>query len=385
MSLSSADKRPRSGRPEPGEYADYAAADIAAVPGDDAVEALARLEHETRTAFRSLVDTAESGFAYAPGKWTVKQVLGHLVDDERIFAYRLLCVARGEDAELPGFDENRYVAHSEFEGRRLEDILAEYGVVRAATLGLLRGLPPSAWLRRGRVNGYECSVRGLAFHIAGHELHHLRVLRERYRPPSRATAARLDEEQDPIALFREWRREATALGAPSLAGATCLSTVEADGTPHARFVDLKEVRDDGFAFCTSHASPKAAHIEANPRVALTFWWDHVKRQVRVSGRATRITEAEADAFFRRRGREAQLASWAFEQSALLPGDVSLADRLNTVHERFGSGEVPRPPHWGGYVVAPDRIEFLNFEASRAHGRVLYERHHGRWTVSELQP
>jgi hypothetical protein len=89
-------------------------------------------------------------------------------------------VARGEDGELPGFDENRYAAHGEFERRSLEGLVAEYEAVRAATLALLRGLPPAAWARRGRVNGYACSVRGLAFHIAGHELHHHRVMRERY-------------------------------------------------------------------------------------------------------------------------------------------------------------------------------------------------------------
>jgi pyridoxamine 5'-phosphate oxidase len=198
-------------------------------------------------------------------------------------------------------------------------------------------------------------------------------------------AGRLDPQRDPIAVFREWRREASATGAPSRPDAMCLSTVEADGTPHARFVDLKEVRDDGFVFCTSHASPKTAHIEANPRVALTFWWDQVKRQVRVSGVATRIPEGEADVLFRRRAREAQLASWAFEQSAVLPRSVSLGDLLNDVAERFDSGEVPRPPYWGGYVVTPDRVEFLNFEDSRAHHRVLYERQRGEWTASELQP
>lgn len=89
--------------------------------------------------------------------------------------------------------------------------------------------------------------------------------------------------------------------------------------------------------------------------------------------------------FRHRSREAQLASWAFEQSAVLPGNVSPADRLDAVRERFGPGEVPRPPHWGGYVVAPDRIEFLDFEDSRAHGRVVHERRAGHWTASELQP
>jgi hypothetical protein len=166
----------------PGEYADYASADIAAVPEDDAIEALARLAEQTPAFFRTLADAAARGFSYAPGKWTLKEVLGHLVDDERIFAYRVLCVARGEEAELPGFDENRYATHGESDRRPLEDLLAEYAAVRLATLALLAGLPPAAWARRGRVNGYECSVRGLAFHIAGHELHHQRIVLERYLP-----------------------------------------------------------------------------------------------------------------------------------------------------------------------------------------------------------
>ena len=172
----------RTGRPLPGEFADYMSADIAAVPGDDAVEALERLGEETPDLFRELSGAADRGYTYAPGKWTLKELLGHLADDERIFAYRLLCVARGEEAELPGFDENRYAAHGGFERRRLDDLVAEYAAVREATLALLRGLPAEAWARRGRVNGYECSVRGLAFHIAAHELHHVRVVRERYRP-----------------------------------------------------------------------------------------------------------------------------------------------------------------------------------------------------------
>jgi hypothetical protein len=182
MSSFASDAHTRTGRPEPGEYADYAAGDIAAVPGDDAIDALVALSEQTPAFFRGLTGPAERGLTYAPGKWTLKEVLGHLVDDERIFAYRLLCVARGEDAELPGFDENRYAAHGEFERSSLERLLAEYAMVRAATLLLLQGLPAAAWARRGRVNGYACSVRGLAFHIAGHELHHERILRERYLP-----------------------------------------------------------------------------------------------------------------------------------------------------------------------------------------------------------
>jgi uncharacterized damage-inducible protein DinB len=182
MPLDMAQSRPRTGRPLPGEYAEYAAADIADVESDDAMEALVRLAEETPAMFRALAALTERGLTYGPGKWTLKGILGHIVDDERIFSYRLLCVARGEDHELPGFDENRYAAHAEFEGRLLDDLLSEYAATRAATLALLQGLPPAAWARRGRVNGYGCSVRGLAFHIAGHELHHHRIVRERYVP-----------------------------------------------------------------------------------------------------------------------------------------------------------------------------------------------------------
>lgn len=189
MAHTSHESRPRTGRPGKGEYAEYAGADIAAVPGDDAIEALAQLEAHTTALFRALAEPAVRSWTYAPGKWTVKEILGHLADDERIFAYRLLCVARGENDELPGFDETQCATHGEFERRSLEGLLAEYSAVRAATLALLRGLPKTAWLRNGRVNGYKCSVRGLAFHIAGHELHHHRVIRERYLPVLGTAAA----------------------------------------------------------------------------------------------------------------------------------------------------------------------------------------------------
>jgi hypothetical protein len=171
-----------TGRPLPGEYADYAAADVAAVPGDDAIDALAMLAEQTPALFGSLANAAEQGLTYADGKWTLKGIVGHLIDDERIFAYRVLCVARGEERELAGFDENQYAAAAASDGRSLDDLLAEYSASRGATLALLRGLPEAAWMRRGRVNGYGCSVRGLAFHIAAHELHHHRIVRDRYLP-----------------------------------------------------------------------------------------------------------------------------------------------------------------------------------------------------------
>jgi hypothetical protein len=171
-----------TGRPAAGEYAAYAESDIARVSGSDARVALETQREEVLSLFGGLTDNQVRGVAYAPGKWTLKEVLGHLIDDERIFCYRLLCVARGEPTPLPGFDEKRYAATSGAEARPLAELLDEYRVVRESSLALLRGLPREAWLRRGVVNGYEATARGLAFHIAGHELRHVEALRTKYLP-----------------------------------------------------------------------------------------------------------------------------------------------------------------------------------------------------------
>ncbi len=167
-------------RPRPGEYGAHAEADIARVEGDDAVEALARQAREVEALFGNLSEAAIAGLRYAPGKWTPKEILGHLIDDERIFAYHTLCIARGDPHPLESFDENAYVAGANFEERALHDLLREYALVRAATIALFESLTDEAWLRQGTVSGYTASVRGLAFHIAGHELHHLGVIRARY-------------------------------------------------------------------------------------------------------------------------------------------------------------------------------------------------------------
>ena len=178
--------RPRSGRPEPGEYAEYAAEDVARVSGDDAIEALERQGTETQALLGGLSDDTVRGLSYAPGKWTFKEVVGHLADDERIFVYRALCVAREDPEPLPGFDEKRYVAAAEFEARPLAELAEELRRVRASSIAFFAGLPADAWRRRGTVNGYPATVRGLAFHVAGHELRHVRTLEERYLPAARA-------------------------------------------------------------------------------------------------------------------------------------------------------------------------------------------------------
>lgn len=173
---------PPSGRPQDGEFAAYAKPDIDQVAGDDAVAALRAQLAATLALLSPVAEEVAATLTYAPGKWTLKQVVGHLSDDERVYAYRTLCVARGDSTPLPGFDEKGYVENAGFERRSFASLLAEYRAVRDSTILLCSTFSPEAWRRRGNANGHVVSARGLAFHIAGHELHHLRILREKYLP-----------------------------------------------------------------------------------------------------------------------------------------------------------------------------------------------------------
>lgn len=165
--------------PKAGEHAPYYARYTALVPGGDIVAALHRQRDDVSGLLSGL--TAERAeYRYAPGKWSVKEVLGHIMDAERVFAYRALRFARGDETALPGFDEAAWMPFGEFDARTLADVLAEYRATRDATLALLRGLPPAAMLRGGEASGHHVTVRGLAWIMAGHELHHLTILRERY-------------------------------------------------------------------------------------------------------------------------------------------------------------------------------------------------------------
>lgn len=129
--------------------------------------------------FENLTD-AQQNFRYEPGKWSPKQLLGHTTDTERIFAYRMLAIARGEQQSLPGFDENEYEAAANFDHQPLADLLRQYSLTRLGTLALVASFDAETWERRGTANGTPMSVRALAWLIAGHERHHLNILRERY-------------------------------------------------------------------------------------------------------------------------------------------------------------------------------------------------------------
>ena len=166
-------------RPADGEFAPFYAAYIAAVPDGDLLTHLGT-EGKATAAWLAALDSASARHRYAAGKWSVLEVLGHVADSERVFAYRALRIARGDATPLAGFDENLYAAAAGHDARTPSDLAAELAAVRAATVALLASLPAEAWDRRGVANGHAVSVRALAWMTAGHALHHLRILRERY-------------------------------------------------------------------------------------------------------------------------------------------------------------------------------------------------------------
>jgi hypothetical protein len=165
-------------RPRDGEFPPYAKVYVERVYSDDVMQVLA--EQIGRTVALLLEFGEErSLFAHAPGKWTLKQMIGHMSDTERIFSCRVLRIARGDATPLPGFEQDEYVPNAGSNERKLEDLVRELVAVRESTLALVRSLPPEAWERRGTVSGFPVTVRGLVFTLAGHELHHFRILEER--------------------------------------------------------------------------------------------------------------------------------------------------------------------------------------------------------------
>lgn len=169
-------------QPAVGEYApfyqNYINKAIEAANGD-ILQLLAQLKDSTYQFFHN-IPAEKADFAYAEGKWTIKELLGHIIDAERVFAYRVLCISRKEQKNLPGFDENEFVANSNFRQRTLGDLAAEFESVRESNLHLLRALTEEQAVLTGTANGSAVSVRGLAYIMAGHELHHLNIIRERY-------------------------------------------------------------------------------------------------------------------------------------------------------------------------------------------------------------
>jgi len=167
-------------KPMDGEYAPYATMYIDLLPDDKLV--LTHLKNNVETVKKLVLSLPPEKLLhrYAPGKWTIKEILVHIVDDERIYAYRALQFARNDATELPGFEQDDYTAHSHADARDLSNILEEYEAVRTSTIAMFEGLEDQALTRSGVANGHLMSVRAAAYHIAGHELHHLKIIKERY-------------------------------------------------------------------------------------------------------------------------------------------------------------------------------------------------------------
>lgn len=199
---------------------------------------------------------------------------------------------------------------------------------------------------------------------------------------------RLDEPAaDPIARFVSWLDAAKAVGAERLPEPTAflLATATPDAVPSVRAMLLKGVDDDGFVFYTNYTSRKAGELLANPRAAMVFHWQPLERQVRVEGDVSKVTDAEADAYFASRARISQLGAWASLQSQPMPDPDALDRRFAEFEAKFAGGDVPRPPHWSGFRVAPRAIEFWLAKPGRLHVRHRYTPSGKGWKIDTLFP
>jgi hypothetical protein len=168
-------------RPEPTEYAEFYGTYVSKVPGNDVLSVLESQRVQMLQLFAGRSER-DGSFRYAPGKWTVKEALGHITDTERIFTYRALRIARGDQTPLPGFEQDDFVKNGAFGDRTLAGLAEEFALVRGASLALFRSFPEEAWPRKGVASQKEVSVRALAFITAGHQIHHRLILEERYFP-----------------------------------------------------------------------------------------------------------------------------------------------------------------------------------------------------------
>jgi pyridoxamine 5'-phosphate oxidase len=191
-------------------------------------------------------------------------------------------------------------------------------------------------------------------------------------------------ESDPISQFAHWYQDALQAVRP-LPNAVALATASAAGQPSLRMVLLKGFDAHGFVFYTNYRSRKGRELVRNARASLVFYWGSLERQVRVEGRVTKVTAHESDEYFATRPRGSQLSAWASAQSEKAAGRAALERRVAAYARKYPDA-VPRPPHWGGFRLVPDRIEFWQGREDRLHDRILYRRApRGRWAIERLAP
>ena len=197
----------------------------------------------------------------------------------------------------------------------------------------------------------------------------------------------LDEREvaaSPLAQFRSWFDAALNADLPE-PNAMHLSTVDENCRPSSRIVLLKELDGKGFVFYTNYHGKKGRDLAVNPFASLTFFWVELERQVRIEGKVTKVSAEESDGYFAVRPRGSQIGAWVSHQSEIIPSREVLEQKQKEYEQQFADKAVPRPPHWGGYRLVPDRVEFWQGRPSRLHDRIAYDLRDGKWTTSRLSP
>jgi len=201
--------------------------------------------------------------------------------------------------------------------------------------------------------------------------------------PEQPTFSEDQLTKNPLDLFAIWLETAKNNPAIDDYNAMCLSTIRSDGSPDSRMVLLKEVTNEGFVFYTNYTSSKGKQILENPSVCLNFFWDPLHRQIRIRGKASQVTNEQADAYFQTRHRKSQIGAWASLQSQPLDRRETFENRIKEFEERYPN-KVPRPDFWSGFLVTPQEIEFWQHRDNRLHDRFLY-RLENEWKVERLYP